>query len=211
MKLCRGAYGWNVKRPRSVFHSLSKNTVPFVPMDETVSPGHIATTRTPVLLKCGDIWNTHGHTADMSCYAEMVFRITHSLDLTTRTAFKANVESHFPPNYTGSRFVLHEWTHNTVNTSTNKCTQQNTIHDNYQTATCFGTAVDPQGVGWNKEIQVQHAELGSPSPSLDCLKYYRSKIFKVDKPKIIKLQSCDIELCESEPFQIHAHGPLCSV
>jgi len=33
----------------------------------------------------------------------------------------------------------------TINTSTNKCTSLHTIHDKYQTATCFGK--DVQSVG----------------------------------------------------------------
>jgi hypothetical protein len=41
------------------------------------------------------------------------------------------------------------------------------IHDKYQTRTCFGTGVDPEGVVKNKEKQVRHAELGIASLSLE--------------------------------------------
>jgi len=54
-----------------------------------------------------------------------------------------------------------------VNISTNKWTQQNIINDKYQTPTCSGTGVDPQGVVQNKKIQLRNAELGIASPSLE--------------------------------------------
>lgn len=48
----------------------------------------------------------------------------------------------------------------TINTSTNKCTQYNTIYDKYKSPTCFGSGALFLGSPFYEGIKTQHANLG---------------------------------------------------